>query len=324
MSVAYRSLLVTAWSLTTHLRRFWYAALFGGILIGSGMGTAVFQVLGADPTNSVARVIAAPSSPLATLATLWAQARATGIGATIALLAYGMLLCAALLALVWLAIHSVNVLVLATERRSRHTAIGATIHRDAESAFVPTLCIHLLTKAMTIIALIGWIRLLVHAALTTAVMTLWVILGFLGVVALLIITEIVTAFAIASIVLDGRPALAALRDGGALLRRYGRVTLEHTFLFTAAHVGAAIVWVIGTILLALPFIFLMSIGSAQHIAALPRLAVGIGIPVLIAYLAVVTMWFNTFLIAAWTLLYLRLTSAAEEPVPWLLRKSRGA
>ncbi|MBI2483187.1 hypothetical protein HYV74_03355 [Candidatus Uhrbacteria bacterium] len=323
MSVAYRSLLTTAWSLTTHLRRFWYVALLGGLLIGSGVGTATFQVLGADPTSSVARAITTPREYLGTLAMLWAQARATGTGATAALIAYAALLSTILIAVMLLAVHGVNVLILATERRSRRAAVDITLHRDAMRALVPTTILHCITKGITIAVLAGWLQLFIAVAQPTApIAAPWAVAGFLAATAVLTIIEIVTAFALTSIVLDGRTPFAALRDGAALCTRYLRVVLEHSLLFTAAHVAAFLLWLVGSALLMLPFAFLVGIGSMLRIALIPRIAIPLGMLTLIGFLASIAVLAGIFLVAAWTLLYLRLTSPGAEPEPWLLRYAR--
>jgi len=317
----YLPILKTAWRTALHERRLWGFALFAGFLIGSGFGTAVIQVSGTDPAQEfLPGILNIHVGLLSRISPLWAQAVATGPGATAALAAYGVILLAILLAILWIAVVGGNALMLAAERRARAAAIPRDLRLRAQERLWPTLAIHGIAKVLTAALLAAWGAVLtVSAFATTPFATARGIVAFIVTALLLTTIHIVTPYAIANVLLDRRRIAPAIREAFVLLRDRWLISVEASLLLSAVNVLGIIAWIGGSALIALPFLFLGGIAIANHASALLTATVAVGITALIVYLALVAMAFTTFLTTAWTLLYLRLTDEGEEPVPWLHR-----
>lgn len=320
----YLPILKTAWRTALRKRRLWWYALFAGLLIGSGIGNALTQVVGADPTRgAIAAIVNQIAEPISQPALLWAQARATGTGATIALVAYGLFLSGLLALILWLAVMGMNALVLAAERTARSTDIPTDLRQRVRRPFWSTLGIHVVMKAATATLLTIWgVVLATVASNRTTGATAGGVVAFTITVLLLTIIHLATPYAIASAVLDRRRTWSALRDAFALLRERWLITMEASILLTLANIAGVAAWLAGSFLLALPFLFLGGIAITKGATTLFTIAIIGGIVTLLAYLTVIAMCFTTFLATAWTLLYLRLTGPGEEPEPWITRATR--
>lgn len=317
----YRPILKTAWRTAIRERRLWWYALFAGLLIGSGFGTAVAQVSGTDPAQGVVlRVLDLNVPSFSRIPLLWTQAVATGPGAAAALVALGVVILALLLTILWFAVVGANALVLAGE----HVAHMRTIPRDlrgrAQERFWPTFGIHLIAKALTVALLTAWGEVLTVSAFTaTRGSTIRGIAAFVITALLLTVVHIVTPYAIANATIDRRSALPALREAVALLRERWMISIEASLLFSAVNLLSIVVWLIGSVLVALPFLFLGSIAAANGMSAVLTTTIVVGVAALVAYFTLIAMCFTTFLTLSWTLLYLRLTGPGEEPEPWIMR-----
>lgn len=324
----YRPILLHAWRMASREYRLAGYALFASVVIGSGIGTAILLTLGVDVSQSAFGIFA-PSHELRTQAvTIWAQARVTGTGATLGILAFGAVLLAVVLATIWITTISANALIIAAGERARGNAIPTNLRLRAQRRFWPAFTIHLLAKIATALVLLAWGSTLAQFAITsvqttaTGPDTLRMILAFIVTVLLLGIVQIITMFAAASTVLDQQRPLDALREGAALLRARWLVTTEASALFSLVHIGSLIAFSVAAFLGSLPFIFLGGIGTARGIGSLIGIAI-VGRIAVLAVLLLLTVALSTaFLTAAWTLLWIRLTSPGEEPAAWVHRFSR--
>ncbi|MDP3770679.1 MAG: hypothetical protein Q8R16_00065 [bacterium] len=320
----YLPILKSAWQTALQERRLWGFALFAGFLVGSGFGTAIVQVSGADPTQDVLpSILNINAGSVSRIGPLWAQAVATGPGAAAALVAYGVVILAILLAILWFAVVGVNALVLAAERRSRTASIPRDLRRRAQEHFWPTLVIHCIAKAATIALLATWGAVLTMSAFTaTASATGIGVVAFIVTAILLTALHIATPYAIANALLDRHGAVPAIREAFALLRDRWLISVEASLLLSAINALGIIVWLGGSVIVALPFLFLGGIAITNGAGALLTATIAVGITALVAYLALIAMVFTTFLTTAWTLLYLRLTGEGEEPEAWVHRALR--
>jgi|GEM_PF-5637267 len=322
---SYRSIMMAAWAIAFRARSLWWFAFFGGLLIGSGFGSAVLQTLNANPAQDVLmRVLTMEATTSDRVGALWAQARATGPAATVALSAYGVLLASLLALIVWLAVVGVNAIVIAASHASEPLPTLRELRRRAHARFWPTFGIHVIAKAAEAVLLTAWGAALIASAVRDTPMTnVRAILAFVVTVILITIIHVATPYAVASAVLDRRSMLTALREAFALLRDHWFIAVETSLFLTLANVAAIAVWIIGSALLVLPFLFLGSIAIAKGVGALYAIALIGGIGVLAVWLAGIAVIFTTFLISAWTLLFLRLTGEGEEPEAWITRKFKG-
>lgn len=304
-----------------HERRLWWFALFAGLLVGSGFGSAITQILNANPVpGALASILGLRTAPLGRLNALWLQARATGPEATVTLAAFGLLLAVLLALVLWLAVIGVNAIVLAAERTERSQAIPPDLRRRAGARFWPTLGIHAFAKGTEALLLALWGTTIAAAAVKiSAATSARALVAFVVAAILLTVIHIAVPYAIASAVIDRRNWTLALREALTLLREHWLISVETSFLLTAANIGAIAVWLAGSALLALPFLFLGGAAFAYGWKTTFSVAIVGGIMTLIAYLAVVSMIFTTFLATVWTHLYLRLTDPGEKPKPWLHR-----
>ncbi len=317
----YLPILKTAWRTAVRERRLWGFALFAGLLIGSGFGTAVVQVTGVDPTRSVLpSILDLNVGSLSRIGPLWSQAVATGTGAVAALSALGVVILALLLAILWFAVVGANALVLAGEHVARAKAIPRDLRQRAQARFWPTFTIHLIAKVVTIALITAWGSVLTTTAFAaTPRATVRGIIAFVVTATILTVIHIATPYAIASATLDRRGALSAIREALVLLRDRWLISVEASLLLTTANFLSIAAWAAGSLVLALPFLFLGGIAIANGASAMLTVAIIAGIAVLVAYLVLIAMVFTTFLTMAWTLLYLRLTSEGEEPEAWTTR-----
>jgi len=317
----YLPILRTAWRTALRERRLWGFALFAGLLIGSGFGTAIVQVSGTDPTQDILpRILALNAGSLSRIGPLWSQAIATGAGAVAALSALGVVILVFLLAVLWFAVIGTNALVLAGEHIARAKAIPRDLRQRAQARFWPTLTIHLIAKVVTVALLTAWGSVLTATAFAeTSRATVRGIIAFVVTALLLTVVHIATPYAIAGVTLDRRGALTAFREALTLLRDRWLISVEASLLLTAANFLSIAAWAAGSLVLALPFLFLGGIAIANGNGAILTIAIVAGITVLVAYLVLIVMVFTTFLMTAWTLLYLRLTGEGEEPEAWLTR-----
>lgn len=320
----YLPILKTAWRTALRERRLWWYAFFAGLLIGSGFGTAITQVSGTDPAQDVLpRMLDLNAGSLNRIPLLWTQAVATGPGAAAALIAFGVVVLALLLAILWFAVVGANALVLAGEHVARGKAIPSDLRSRAQMRFWPTLAIHLIAKAVMVALLTAWGEVLaVTAFATTSGATARGITAFVVTALLLTVVHIVTPYAIANAMIDRRGTLPALREAVALLRERWMISIEASLLFSAVNLLSIVVWLVGSTLVALPFIFLGGIAIANGMGVVLTATIVVGIATLVVYFTLIAMCFTTFLTTAWTLLYLRLTGEGEEPEPWIHRALR--
>ncbi|MDO8598552.1 MAG: hypothetical protein Q7S02_00400 [bacterium] len=318
----YRPIITTAWGIALRARHLWWFALFGGLLIGSGFGSAIIQTLNANPAQSVlAQVLDLQTTSPDRISALWEQARATGWGATVALSAYGLLLLAFLAIIIWFAVIGVNAIVVAASRAPKSPSSSKELRRAAHARFWPTLGIHVIAKGTEAILLAAWGAVLIASAVqNTPFVNARAILAFVVTAVLLTCIHIIAPYAITSAVLDRRNALTALREAFALLRDHWFITIEASLLLTLTNIVAIAVWLAGGALLALPFLFLGGIAITKGASTLFSTALIGGIITLAIWLACIAMVFTTFLVSAWTLLFLRLTSTGERPQSWFARR----
>lgn len=318
----YRPIITTAWNIALRTRRLWWFALFGGLLIGSGFGSALIQTLNVNPAQgALARVLDLQTTSPDRISALWEQARATGWGATVALVAYGLLLITFLAIIIWFAVIGVNAIVIAASRVPKSPSSLKELRRSAHARFWPTLGIHVIAKVAEAILLAAWAGVLIASMIqNTPFVNIRTVLAFVVTAMLLACIHIIAPYAITSAVLDRRNTLTALREAFALLRDHWFITIEASLLLTLTNIVAIVVWIAGGALLALPFLFLGSIAIAKGASALFSTALIGGIVVLAIWLACVAVVFTTFLVSAWTLLFLRLTSAGERPQSWFARR----
>lgn len=320
----YLPILKTAWRTAIRERRLWWYALFAGLLIGSGFGTAVAQVSGADPAQGIVlRALELNVPSFSRIPLLWTQAVATGPGAAAALIALGVVVLALLLAILWLAVVGANALVLAGEHVARSKAIPSDLRSRAQTQFWPTFAIHLIAKVLTVALLTAWGEMLTVSAFTaTRGSTIRGIAAFVITALLLTVVHIVTPYAIANATIDRRGALPALREAVALLRERWMISIEASLLFSAVNLLSIVAWLVGSVLVALPFLFLGGIAVANGMGTVLTTTIVVGVAALVAYFMLIAMCFTTFLTLSWTLLYLRLTGEGEEPEPWIHRALR--
>lgn len=316
----YLPILQHAWRIACKERQRWPFALFAGLLIGTGIGSAILQTLGTDPSQGALGAFLHPSTGLYGQAgELWTQARATSTGATIALIAYGIVITAMIGGIFWFAVVGANALMLFTAARDP-VARRAVIRRAARR-FWHTAATHIILKVLTVVVLIGWSMVFTRAiVVSTTESTAAAIIVFVLAASVLSCVHIVTPYTIAGITIDERPFGPALREAFALLRDRFLITIEASVLLTIASVVGFLVWIIGSFILAIPFALLFGIALAQHAPSFILTTVAAGLITLAAYLIILTMMYTTFLITAWALLYVRLTSPGAKPEAWLHRR----
>lgn len=317
----YLPILRTALRTALRERRLWPFAIFAGFLIGSGFGTAIVQLSGTDPTQEfLPNVLSINTKSFSRIGPLWAQAVATGPGATAALIAYGIVLLAILFAIIWIAVVGVNALMISAEHTARATALPRDLRRRAQERFWTTLVIHGTAKVATILLLAAWGAMLtVNAFSDTPLATARGIVTFVIVAILLTIIHIATPYAIANAIFDRHGVIPAIREALTLLRDRWLISVEASILLSAINALGIVVWLGGSVIIALPFLFLGGIAITNGASALLTTTIAIGITALVIYLALIAMAFTTFLTTAWALLSLRLTDPGENPEPWLTR-----
>lgn len=320
----YLPILRTALRTALRERRLWPFAIFAGFLIGSGLGTAIVQVSGTDQTQEfLPNILNINRRSFSRIGALWTQAVATGPGATAALIAYGIVLLAILFAIIWVAVVGVNALMCAAEHTTRATALPRDLRRRAQDRFWITLAIHGIAKVTTVLLLAAWGAVLtVNAFSDTPLATVRGIVTFVIVALLLTIIHIATPYAIANALFDRHDVIPAIREALTLLRDRWLISVEMSILLSAINVLGIVVWLGGSAVVALPFLFLGGIAITNGASALLTTTIAIGITTLVIYLALIAMVFTTFLTTAWALLSLRLTGPGEDPEPWLHRALR--
>lgn len=313
----YLPLLAASWRFARRERRVWVYAFFAGTLIGTGFLSAVVQAFDADPVQrAIADAIDPQRGLLQQALALWAHAAANGVGAAIALLAYAALLVSGALAGIGLAVYGGNVVLLRASRMSDNP--GTLVPTRSRERFWAAFGVHAVARIITTALLAGWTAVLLRAV-TMDVSFPWAAALFVVVTTVLTILHVATPFALASAVLDGASVSAAYREALVLIRDRWLVVTEASLLLSAINLASIAVWIAGSMALAFPFVLLGAIGAANGNPALVTIAIALGIVALVAYLLILSTLFTSFLIAFWTLLFLRCTATGTEPKAWILR-----
>jgi hypothetical protein len=211
-------------------------------------------------------------------------------------------------------------LTIAAAAIGRGSGLPSNLWQRARVQFWPSFGILAAAKVFTAIVLLSWSSILTSSALdVTALASFRAIMGFILTTCVLTVIHIVTAFAIPGAVIDGQSAGTAIREGWALTRARWLVTAEVTVLLSGAHMAAILAFNIGSFLVSLPFILLGGIGIAHGVPTLVAIAVAGRVVSLILLFLVTLTVITAFFTAAWTLLWVRLTSPGPAPEPWLRR-----
>lgn len=317
----YTPILRASWHTARTAWRRWPYALLAGLLIGTGIGSALLQTLGTDPTQGSIGILLDPERGIyAQAGGLWALANTTGTSAAVLLVGFGTLVTAVILALFWFAVCSTNALVLAAADDVAGIPAVRTFRR-ARTHVASTAAVHILATTATVTILAAWSALFTWAAaFPSPRATVFAIVGFVVTALLLSILHLATPYAIVAITVDARPFVPAVREAFALLRDRWLITVEASLLLSAANVIAFLAWLLGSMVLIAPFALLVGVSVAERIPALTFIAFAAGILTLLVYLIAVVVIFTTFLITAWTRLSLRLTTPGTQPEAWLARR----
>ena len=317
----YRPILIAGFR--TALRERWLAgyALLAGLVIGSGFGSAILQALNEDSTGGLRDAMLHPTTGMfRTIADLFAQASATGIGATLGLAAFGLAILALIAAIVWGTVVGANALVLAAHAIDRGAAIPRPLARPARERVVPALALHLLAKAAALIVLLLWATMLASAASSNhPIATAGGIIAFTITILFLTIMHIVTPLSLTAIVLKNERALPAIRSAWTLLRAHTLLLVETSFLLTVLQAASIGAWMVSGFIATLPFIFLGGIGVTHGIAGLFTAATIGGAIILLALLVIIAAIATTVTITVWTTISLRITSSDDPPTAWVAR-----
>ncbi|MFH1098423.1 MAG: hypothetical protein V1723_00625 [Candidatus Uhrbacteria bacterium] len=307
-------ILTVAWRTTLRERRLWPYALFAGLGIGSGLGSAIFQLSGSDPSITFFAALREPTQAFGALGAIWTTAQANNWNGIAGILTYEILIIAVVAAIAWLTILGANALVIAASHTARAEQIPTNIRQRAQQQFWPAAAVQVSAKILAILIITAvdvtytWAAFTATATPAIVATTAFVVAGLM-----LAVIHITTAYAIAAIVLGRRPPTAAFRDATNLIRKHYRVTAITTVILSGVNVVGLIVALLGGFLLSLPFLFLGGIGVTRGIISLITASTIVGIIIIAAWLAVVAATLTTFIATTWTLLYLRLTQPEEEP-----------
>lgn len=306
-----------AWRIAWRERRVWVFALLAGLIIGSGIGNALMQIYGVDVTDGWWGY---GEGMAGSIGGLWVQARATGVGATAALGALGALIIASVAVVIWAVVVSVAAIVIGAEPLARGATAPTGLGKRAIASAWPVFVVLLAMRVGIFLAMTIW-----RAALlwqikspTTPVIAIGII-TFITLVVVISILHITTPFAVMNVVIDRARPLRAIREALALIRDRWPIIIESSCVLTIANAIGVIVWIAGSFILALPFVFLVGIGSIKGMPWLTMASFAVGGIVLAIFTVILSMIVTTFIVSAWTMVYLRLTGSGEAPEPWLHR-----
>lgn len=314
-------MLATAWRTAVRTPRLLWPALFAGLAIGSGFGSALARLFGVDVAESAIERLTRPSAgTFGSVASLWVIARGNGVAATVGLLALGVLLLAILAFLVWWSVVATVAVVGAARYAADGTPIPTHHTRGAHRAFRAAFGILASTRILTAALLAGWGALLVRAAIRVSpgVDATAVVAFVVGAIALTALDAFV-GLGVAGVAIDRLPFRTAVRDAASLLRDHRWVVGEWSLLLTVVHAIAILASAAIATLAALPFTFLGGLAVSLGHAALVRAAFLGGLGAVTLAVILTSAMTSMFLGVAWGLCYLRLTGSEEPPGPWIRR-----
>ncbi len=298
---SFLSILQFAWRTAIRERRLWWYALPAGFAIGSGFGSAIAQALHGSLLPLPMALFAEPwVATIGRVGAIWDQARATGIGATIATVAFAVLLACFALAMVWLIVACANVLILAVGYRLEGKPMPRALLRAVADRWAPAFAVHLMAQVVAWVVLRGWSAIIGSIGIVPSIgETIRLTAGFVVTVLVLSAWSVLTVLALVGVVLDHQRPVVAMRNAFIALRdRWLALTLVSALL-TIANAASLAVWIGGTFVLALPFLFIGGIGVSMRSGAVIQGATVTGMPVLVAFSVLLAVIFTVFITAAW-------------------------
>ncbi|MDO8425242.1 MAG: hypothetical protein Q7T01_01885 [bacterium] len=318
----YTPMLTSAWRTAIRERRLWVVAIFAGLVLGSGFGSAIIRLLAGDPTQQITLLI--PFTPDgATLSALWHQARTTGPLATAGLLGLGAVVLAIGTFLVYMVTMSTNAVLLGNRERIAGHSVPRTLFRAGRERFWPSFATIAVMRVIGAIIILCWMGLFARTlAMPETTGVALAAAGFVIATLLLAVLHIVTPLALIGVVLDRQRVRVALAEAFALLRTYRLVLTEFSLLLTAAHIVFYLALIIGGALIAIPYSIVNSIAVATGSLTLFRIALIGTISTFLVFAIACSALFASFIASMWTQLAVRLTTTGEAPEAWITRRFR--
>lgn len=307
----------SAWHIALRERRIWIFSLLAGLIIGSGIGSALIQIYSIDITDGW---LGYGEGMIGLVGGLWAQARATGAGAMVTLSVLWVLLLATVAAFIWLVVVSVAAIVLGSESPARGMAVPIGIGKRAIAYTWSVFVVLIFVRVGIFIATAIWHSILFWHVVTPTTLTMVAsIVAFIALAGVFSVLHIATPFAVMGVVFDRMRPLRAIQEALVLIRDRWLVIIEVSCVLTIANIIGVIAWLAGSFIIALPFAFLVGIGSTKGIPWLTMTSFAVGGVALTVFTIIIAIIITTFLTSAWTIVYLRLTGQGDAPEPWLTR-----
>ncbi len=242
-------------------------------------------------------------------------------GSFISMLVLLLVLLALILALLWLSVVSQGGLVynahkasldgsrkLSVAEKKHDTAIG---FREGRKRFWPILFLHVVVRLIVYLLALVTIAPIIVVAKMSVTLSLLYFIVFIVLVALALVLAFVAKYAIAFIVLKGKPLGSAIMAAWNLFRTNWLISIEMTLMLFALSIVASFAIIIGVMIMAIPIalLYILSLVFGSFILFVIVLILGILISIAIVVLggSIITVVQTT----AWVGLFEQLISGKK-------------
>lgn len=321
MTSVYKQILKDSWQLTKHNRWLWFFGLFAALLGNGG----IFNILIKNITS-----VQDQGGIVTDLNTIFTQgavgallASAREIFINLNTVSVLSLLVIVLLAvfLLWLATVTQGGLISGLFRLSKQqpTDFKESWERGI-AKFWPVLGLNISTQVVTYVLLLVLglpFALLYFTTQNLVWQWVFLVISYMIFVPLAIIIASIVQFAVMYVVIKNDSFWASVKEGWNLFKKNWIVSIEMALVLFVINILAGFALIIASTFLMLPFMLLGFIAVYLAYAGLFNFAFVLGIIVLIVVVSLFGAVFATFQIAAWVILFTKLTE--DRVVPKILR-----
>ncbi len=143
---------------------------------------------------------------------------------------------------------------------------------------------------------------------------------FILFVLLAVSASVAAVYSTCFVVNKNQPLVPALFAGWKLLHDHWLVTLEMAFFLFLSSLGIGLSAVLASLIISVPFIFLLLIVSMMHLSAASTLVLMVASGLMLAMIVCVGSFITVFQVSAWTLLWGEMTE--RQPLSKLRRLAR--
>ncbi len=310
----YRPVLREAFTLAWKEKRLWIVSVLAGITLTGSVYDVIWRGMNA---------LAPKASILGAISPFWMKATETWPGLTVSELVIGslnVLLITAFLLLITFAIFASSIIAQSTvvyalgaRRRGRiptfrdALTVGARALWPVLALNIMALCVLWATRALIAIAL-AFI-----AEQPTALTYLLYLVSFIVIIAIGALAIVIQVFALNAIILQGATLAQAIVRGFEVVRRHWVTVVETAAILFVISVGAYVLTITASLLLALPYALLLLISVVVKSGFLFAAISVIFIALFVMILLLVFGFTVQLHYATWTLMYRRLGEGGVLP-----------